>query len=339
MLARDGSTGRGVVIALLIAAALVVIALGGWAVVRLVRTPASGPGASASAPAPPQAVLEVLDTARALMDQDKAPAAEAILAPAAARFPESQQLHLLLGECLLQQGRLEEAYEHYARGIFIGPDHPEYRFAAGTVASQLGWLDEAEAHYLAAQSMQPSNPKFPLYLAQVQRKMGKVDEARANLLVATRLDETLAIAWATLAAIALDENRLSVAGQHIAKARALEPDRADFRVIEAKILRRNNDPERALDLLLAIPEEERLRDPGVMLELSLCFGLLGRTSEAASMYVSAVGVNPDDAEIAYQAAVWLERDRQPGRAASYARHAAAKGHEGARRMIERLERE
>ena len=327
-------TGRWLGLAGLMLAGLGVIAGGGWALYSIVHAPAAATSAPGAPTASPQTVKEILDSARAYMDQDKAPAAEVILRAAVERVPESQSLRLLLGECLLQQDRMEEAYEEYAQGIFIGPDHPEYRFAAGTIASQLGRLEDAEAHYLKAQSMERSNPKFPLYAAQVQRKMGKVDDARANLVLATNLDENLSLAWATLAAIALDENKLEMGAQYIERARRIDPDRADLRVIEAKILRRGNEPEKAASVLEAIPEADRVRDAGVLLELSLCYGMLGRAGDAARLYVAAVAGDPDNAEFCYQAAEWLDRDRQRSRAATYAQHAAAKGHEGARKLVE-----
>lgn len=326
---------RSFAMILLTVAALAVIGAGAWSIMSVLRIPPTQPASAPTGPqATPQTIQEILDAARAHLDQDKAPAAEIILTAALERLPDNQSLHLLLGECLLQQDRLEESYDHYTRGIFIGPDHPEYRFVAGTIASKLNRLEDSETHYKVAQSMAPSNPKFPLYLAQIQRKMGKVDDARASLVIATKLDETLSVAWATLAAIALDENRTEMAKQYIARARALEPDRPDFRVIEAKVLRRGNEPRRAADLLLELPEAERIRDAGVLLELSLCHGMLGEPGEAAKMYIAAVGANPDDPELAYQAAIWLDRDNQRGRAETYAQHAAAKGHEGAKKLVE-----
>ncbi len=320
------------ILALTLTAALV-IAAGAWTILSILRAPQHST-TQHQRTATPQTIQEIIDAARVYLDQDKAPAAEIILAAAVERIPDNQSLELLLGECLLQQDRLEESYDHYTRGIFIGPDHPEYRFVAGTIASKLNRLDDAEAHYQMAQSMDRSNPKFPLYLAQVQRKMGKIDDARASLVIATKIDDTLSIAWAALAAIALDENRLDMAAQYVARARTIEPDRPDFRVIEAKILRRRNQPQRAADLLLAIPEADRLADAGTLLELSLCFGMLNKPADAAAMYVAAVAVNPDDPELAYQAALWLDRDNQRGRAETYAQHAAAKGHEGAKRLVE-----
>ncbi|MBL8747462.1 MAG: tetratricopeptide repeat protein [Phycisphaerae bacterium] len=174
--------------------AAIVIAAGAWTINAILRAPTHSAAPAPLPAASPQTVQEIIDAARVYLDQDKAPAAETLLNAAVERIEGNQSLHLLLGECLLQQERLEEAYDHYTRGIFIGPDHPEYRFVVGTIASRLNRLEDAETHYKVAQSMDRSNPKFPLYLAQVQRKLGKIDDARASLVIATTLDPNLSIA-------------------------------------------------------------------------------------------------------------------------------------------------
>jgi tetratricopeptide (TPR) repeat protein len=281
-------------------------------------------------------VAAALDSARLLMDQGKPAAAEAILRAGTRKFPADQSLVLLLGECLLQQGRGEEAYEAYSQGIMIGPDNAEYRHAAATIASQLGRTEEAEAHYAVGQKLAPSNPKFPLYRAQVQRALGRVGEARANLLLATKLDPDLAIAWASLAAIALDENRPTVAREYIERSRKLEPARLEWRVIEARALRREGKPREAAELLLAVPVSVRGADEAALMELALSLGLLERAGEAAELYVAALELDAGNAELAYQAALWLERAGQRGRAETYAASAASKGHAGAKELAARL---
>lgn len=332
-------------VAVLATAGLAVLAGGAWAVWSLSR-PAPSPGASADAPlglaadgAEIRTLAAALDAARQAMDQDKAAIAEKLLRPAVDRFPGDQRARFMLAECLLQTGDKPGAYEQYERGIMIGPDHAEYRHAAATVAAEIGRLDDAESHYLVAQKLAPSNPKFPLYLAQVQRKQGKTDEARANLMVAAKLDPSLAIAWASLAAIALDENRPSVAHSYITRARELEPDRLEWRLVEAKALRRDNQPREALALLLAIPEKLRATDAATLEELALCHGMLDDPASAAALYTGAISAGSDDPEMGYQAAVWLARARQNQRAAMYAQHAAAKGHEGAKKLLAQIESE
>lgn len=332
-----GGSRRIAAAGLMLMAAAVLVAAG-YAAVKLLRTPASAPASSAAGSAvDPQTLDEVLNAARTYMDQDKAGSAEVILSAAVERFPRSQPLRLLLGECLLQLERMPESYEQYEQAIFLGPDHAEYRHAAGTIASKIGRLEDAELHYMRAQSLSPSNPKFPLYLAQVQRKQGKNDAARASLVLATQLDPTLAIGWSSLAAIALDENRLEMAQHYIGKARAIEPEHVDWKVIEARVLRRVGDPSASLAVLETIGLDETAAREAVLLERTLALGMLGRTTEAANLYIEAVSRSPKNAELCYQAALWLERDKQPARAATYARHAVALGHQHAGELAARLD--
>lgn len=335
-------SGRVLPLVLLSIAGLAILAGGGWAVLSLMKpaSPGAVPAATSLGVAADggeiRSLTSALDAARQYMDSNESGKAEAILARAVERFPGEQRAVLLHGECLLLLGRKDEAYEAYDRAIFIGPDNPEYRHAAATIAAEIGRLSDAEAHYGVARSMAPANPKFPLYLAQVQRALGKVDEARANLVITTKLDPSISIAWASLAAIALDENRPSVALGYIEKARQLEPERNEWRIIEARALRREGEVKRALDLLLAIPVSERLHDAALLQEIALCYGLMERPGDAAAMYVEAVSGSEGDAELAYQAALWLERAGEGERALMYGRQAQALGHKEAKALVERL---
>ncbi|HVZ93340.1 MAG TPA: tetratricopeptide repeat protein [Phycisphaerales bacterium] len=330
-----------------VALALVLVAVlvgGGWWLIHELQSPGQTGAASPSesaAPAPAgdegaqlKSIQTVLDSARSYLKNMKPGSAETILVAAVAKWPTDQQLRFLYGETLLTLNKNAEAYEQYSKGITLGPEHPEYRHAAGTIAAGLGKLDDAESHFLVAQKLDPSSAKYPVFLGQVQRKLGKNDAARASFLTAAHLDPELAIAWGSLAGLSLDENHPSMARQHIARARKIEPTRIDWILIEAKALRRDNEPSKAADLLYAIPERERASNADLLSELALSLGLMGRVSDAASMYVEAARLKPDDPELNYQAALWLDRDNQRERARSYADEAARLGHDGAKTLVE-----
>lgn len=311
-----------------------VAAAGVWATLKIV-----GPGperAEAATTAAPGSSEAVLGVARGLMMNDQAAQAEVVLREALATDPGDQQMRLLYAEALLVLGRAEEAYEQYTRAIFIGPDHAEYRHAAGTIASQLGLTEDAEAHYAVAQTLDPANPKYPLYRAQVQRKLGMTDAARANLMMATRIDPELALAWGSLAAIALEEDNRHMALQYVEKARALEPHRSVWRVTQAKALRGLGRAEEAAALLYAIAEDERVGDPTVLMEIALCHGLMREPAKAASVYEDAVRRRPDHPEYAYEAALWHERAGDAEEAKYWAAAAAQLGHQPAFELERRL---
>lgn len=339
MTERATQVGRNHLLRIVVAGVVVAVILGGGGAVVFVLTRTPEP-VSASAgslgPGGSGVVNEAIESARSYLRSQKPEKAEVILRAAVDRYPGEQALQLLFGETLLSIGKMAEAYEHYSAGIFIGPDHPEYRHAAGTIASELGLLEDAESHYLVAQKLAPGNPKHPLYLAQVQRRLGKPDEARANLVLATTIEPDLAIGWASLAGIALDENRPTVAMDYIRKARAIEPDRTAWRVVEARVLLRQNRAQEAATLLYAIREDERLGDETVLSAIGSALGLLDRAGEAAEIYISAANRQRENAELSFHAAIWLDRSGQQERAKLYAAEAARLGHEGARTLLGRL---
>lgn len=315
---------------------VLIIGAAGFVILRL-----ASPSAPAEAPRDAAGTIasinESVEAARHYLKQNEPGRAAAILREAAREHPGEQNIHLLLGECLLALDQPGDALDAYEHAIALGPDHAEYRHVAGTIAAEQGELQRAEAHYAMAQRLNPSNPKHPLYLAQVQRKLGELDAARASLATATNLDPDLAIAWAALAGIALEENRLSVAQDYIDKARELEPRRSTWRVVEAKILRRRHKPEQAAQLLYAIPEADRLADPDIVEELAMCLSMIGRTTEAANLYLDAASFHEDDPKVLHDAAVWLDRDGRTDRAVNFAAAAELAGYEPAARLRESLE--
>ena len=186
-----------------------------------------------------------------------------------------------------------------------------------------------------AQAGEPTNASYPLYLAMAQIRLGDEQGASASLLRAVRLDPDLAEAWGTMAELALKNNSLGLAAQHIAEARKRQPGVVRWRLVEAKILKRSGkraDVERAAQLLTAMDRAERLK-PEVMSALAECFGYLRRPEAAAAMYADAVKARPDDAESAYQTAVWFDRAGQREQAARYARAAAGMGHAEAAELL------
>ncbi len=298
----------------------------------------SGGGQTATLPeADPARLTEDLAVARQALNEMKPAKAEAVLRKTAAAFPEDQDVRTLLAEALLGMGEREEAHRQFERAIAIGPDNAELRHAAGTVANTAGLVDRAEEHFWRAQQLDPQNPKHPLYLGLIQRKLGKTAEAKKNLMIAAQLEPSLAEAWGALAAIGLDENRLSIALGHIRRARAADPPNLNWRTLEAKILRRDNKPEQAARLLIALDDETILTNAAVREELAITLGMLDRADEAAAIYAEAVEQAPDDPDLLHETALWYERAGQEDVAATYARRAARLGMAEAEATLARLE--
>jgi len=296
----------------------------------------AGPMTSEAGGQRPAALLDALDAARKNLLTGQAGAANAVLVKLVERYPNDHEAHSLFAESLLELGEPGAALIEYERAIEIGPDFAALRFAAGSAANMAGDPETAEIHFLQAQAMDTASSQYPLYLGTVQRNLGKTVDAQASLIRAVTIDADLANAWGQLADMALGENKLSLATQHIAKARGLQPENIHWRLIEARILRRQNKPENAARLLMAIDSSERLSNPMILREIGQCFGMLSRPEDAAKLFAQAVEIRPDDAELLYEAALWHDRAERTDRAIGYATHAAELGSVKASALLDRL---
>lgn len=331
--------------------AVVALGAGAWGVRNVVRQAASGGisggggGGGVAAPAPRGAGERVVGVsegdaamraAEQYLRQEEAGKAETVLRALTEKAPQRQDAWLLLGETLLGQGKKEEAYTAYVRGMGVGSASGEMRFAAGVLSSDLGRFEESAEHLAIAQAKESRSAKIALYLGQVQRLLHRTDEAKASLVRATALDPQLAIAWAGLADLALVENKVEMARQHVEKARGLEPDSLMWAALEARVYRRENKPEHALRMLLGFAPEVLEADAGLVEEAATCYGMLGRVSDAAALAARASARNAKDVGLAMLAARWAERAGDLVSAGVHAESAARLGSEEGREMLRRL---
>ncbi len=297
-----------------------------------------------SGSAPPGGIADaetlqaVIDSAMTLVQQGEVSRAESVLAAAVREHPGDGELRLAHARTLVELKRPSEAYAAYEAAIATGATGADVQFEAGTVANMAGRAERAVEHFSEAQRAAPTNAEYSLYLAQVQRKLGERSAARKNLLLATRSDDSLSIAWGTLADMELEDNRAGVALQYIAKARELEPREPVWRLIEARALKRQNEPGRALMVLEGIDGDDRYSLPVLRL-VGECFALLGRPDDASARFVEAAERPGAAPEVLFETAIWCERAEDGDAAIKWARFAAMQGHEEAAALVRRLEGE
>ncbi len=222
--------------------------------------------------------------------------AETVLLAGEKQYPTEVLLNIAAAELMLYDKQLDKAYTHYQKAIVNDPKNAAVLFSAGTVASQLGRTEEAIGHYEAARANDPRDFRFPLFLAQVQVKLERYDEAKKNLLLAVTLNPESAVGWGTLAEIALREGNTGLSLQHIAKSRTIEPDVTLWRLIQARALKRQADPEGALALLIGLSPAQQ-REPGVLDTMEECLGLLGRIDDAADLFARATEHDVNDGAV------------------------------------------
>jgi tetratricopeptide (TPR) repeat protein len=296
--------------------------------------PSAAQASAARAPGH-EALSTVLDSARLLMKQSQWARAETVLREAAMKFPEDQETRIALAESLIAQKSFPGAYEQYEKALAIGPREQKIEYAAGLAASSAGLTERAEEHFSMAQAADPHNPTYALMLGTVQRKLGRLEAAKASLLRAVNLDPDRAVAWGILADMALGENNVNIALQHIDHARRLEPNNKEWRLINARALKRKGEPDKALMLLLPMDPSQRHEAP-VARMIAECYSMLGRHADAATVMAEACTADPIDKDLAYDAALAFDRAGDKARALDYAKQAKILGHEGAGKLIERL---
>ncbi|HYF13603.1 MAG TPA: tetratricopeptide repeat protein [Phycisphaerales bacterium] len=329
--AKAGSGGLAVLVILLLAAGgATFFLMGRGAPPRIANTGAPG------APGPKGvSVDDAVDAVKKLVANSDWPRAEALLRESIALFPEEQALRVLMAQVHTAQARDAEAYEQYEKALAIGPREGELEFAAGTSANAAGKPERAAEHYAAAQAQLRTDWKPPLYLAQVQMKLGRYDEAKKNLLMAVHLKQDLAIAWGSLAEVALRENAAETALRHVQHARLIEPESVVWRLVEARALKRLAKPNEALALFVGLSDEQKL-EPGVLRLMGECLGMMQRPDEAAILYTRFADKLPERGDLAYEAALWLERAGDKARAKQYAERAKFLNVDGAAELLARV---
>ncbi len=355
---QQGSGGRRGALGAVLGLGGLVLVVGGFALYTAVHTPAPAAGSGTSPKGivgnAATAVEAGLDAAAKYQSAGKLPEAAAILAKLAEAEPTDGAVRRAFAQVLLGQKQYADAYAQYEAAVALlpagtteriakqgDPEAAELHFEAGTCASLAGLLGRAEEHYSMAQTADRRNPKYPLYLAMVQLKKGdKQSEtaATASLLRAVHLNPDVGEAWGTLGEVALRNDQLTIAEQHLEKARKLQPEVVRWRMDQARLLNRRGEAERAAALLTALSPEQR-SDPIVLGVLAESYGLMRKPAEAATAYAAAFkAVSPPSAELAYQAALWFERAGEAEQAKNFAKTAAMLGNADAKDLAARLDR-
>jgi len=282
-----------------------------------------------------ESIEEILGAVQVYVRNQQYGEATTVLEHAVAQYASDQELRFALGDLYMHQTEHEKAYDQYIAGIEIGPQNAIAEFTAGTIANMLGRVELSEMHYYSSMKLDPTNPDTPIFLAAIQLKLNQLDEAKKNLAIAGRLAPDRARIFAMRSEIAMRENKATIALEQIRRARDIEPRDLGWILQEARVLKRNHDPEGAITLLTALPEEDLLIADTALI-LAECYGMVGRPGDAASRLIDVAQLNPQDSQLAFQIAQWLERASERETAIEWASKADMLGHPQASDWIDSL---
>lgn len=322
-------------------AALIAAGVAAYAVWSLLQTPIPQTPTVPDEPEPAggmaqtESIEEILGAVQVYVRNEQFPQALTVLENAAAQYPGDQEIRLALGDLYMMRQRFSEAYDQYQAGIEIGPPTAAAEFTAGTLANMLERPEAAEMHYNRAMKLDPSNPDTPVYLAAIHMKANRLEDAKLSLALAGKLAPESARVFAMRSEIAMRENKLVIALEQIRRARALDPQNLGWLLQEARVLKRDRNPEGALELLTALPQAS-LEEPDTAYLLAECFGAIGKPAEAASRLMDLAQKRRADPRLAFEVALWLQRAGEQEEAVQWANRAAMMGHERARGWLDSL---
>ena len=99
----------------------------------------------------------------------------------AARIGPNPDVETALANLLLEQGRIEEAIQHYQNVIQLEPSSALAHYNLAVGLHRQGHLTEAIVHYKAALKIDPNYPDAEYFLGEALLQNGQPDEAKTHL--------------------------------------------------------------------------------------------------------------------------------------------------------------
>lgn len=254
----------------------------------------------------PQAIEKSLSAAAQYVNTAQYGQAKAILSVLIQRAPDDlrareqygQLLAFLaieaanLGDALSARILWEEAYEQYRMAVALDPESSGLLHSAGMIAFSAGKHEQALEHYLEAARLDTLNPQPLVFAAQVLISSERLDEAQIQLEKALVLDPDEPVIHASLGLIDMQRERYEEAIEHIAEARRIAPHDIGILVQQARIFRRSGDPNRALELLISLDDQQKIQE-AVVQELAAGYEALDRPGDAAQAWVHRIHIKND----------------------------------------------
>ena len=212
-----------------------------------------------------------------------------------AKSPRSAMPHSNLGGILLEQGKTEEAIEHFREALRINPNEPEAHHDLANALVSQGKLDEAIPSYGEALRLRPGYAKAHYNLANALAAQGRLDEAVTHYTAAIRALPTYAMAHSNLGHALARLGRLDEAIAHYVETVRLDPACAEahHNLANALVGRGRLD-----EAVAHYTESLRLlpADAKTHYNLATALSRQGRLDEAMGHYTEALRLDPTHAE-------------------------------------------
>jgi len=221
--------------------------------------------------------------------------AESVLRTFLTRHPGALQVAHGLGQLLIQQKRLDDAISVY-QGML------QYGEATVEIYSTLSLLHYEQKHYrqaadalIEALRLEPENDMFHFYLAVNQDLLGELDAARGHYVQVSPAHERYAMSQLRIAAIAMQQKKLSEAESTLLVLLKEKPGFGDgWAMLSAVYLQQESyqkilDKTQAALRLTVVPN-------GLLLNRAVAYDHFKRYSDMDASIQKLLQQSPDDAE-------------------------------------------
>ncbi|MBT3922611.1 MAG: tetratricopeptide repeat protein [Nitrospina sp.] len=148
---------------------------------------------------------------------------------AIARFPENEEIEMVLGDILSSQGKVEEAIGHYDRASQIHSGNARAPLLKGSLLEQSGKYDQALEEYKKGAIIEPNNPLVQFYLGRAYLRANQLQEAEKSLEKAVSLKPNLLQARHHLAWVLERQGKTIQALKEYGLLLKLKPDNASIK--------------------------------------------------------------------------------------------------------------
>ena len=209
--------------------------------------------------------------------------------------------YAVVGNALVEEGKLPEAIEQCRKSLEIAPDYPEAHNTLGNIYGKQGKYDEAIASYRsAATDLSYADPRNGM--ADILIKQGKFAEAEAQCREALQLAPMHLPAMFSLATALHKQGKLDEAAEYYRRILELKPDLFTPRRYLGNILVAQGKPDQAIpQLLMALKIQPQDADTHVVLGVVLLDK--NRIDEATAQFLEATRLQPTNALANYQLAL------------------------------------
>ena len=142
--------------------------------------------------------------------------------------PNSVEAHVNLGFALAKKGMVREAVPEYQRALAISPDNVQARYNLATSYEKLRLTDEAIEQYRLLTGLAPNSAEAYLNLGLAYTKKGLMKEAIAEYEKAVRIDPGYVEAHYNMGSAYANLGHLDEAIEHFKTAVRLRPDNAFY---------------------------------------------------------------------------------------------------------------